>query len=65
MSWSSQSSLSFWYSYHYRICSPLLPNSCYIPCPSHPPWLDHSNYTCRRVQVVYRLCTGLRNWKNG
>jgi hypothetical protein len=22
----------------------------YIPCPSHPPWLDYSNYTLRRVQ---------------
>jgi hypothetical protein len=20
------------------------PHSCYMPCPSHPPWLDHSNY---------------------
>jgi hypothetical protein len=23
-----------------------------MPCPSHPPWLDHTNYTCRRVQVM-------------
>jgi hypothetical protein len=23
-----------------------------MPCPSHPPWLDHSNYTWRRVQVM-------------
>jgi hypothetical protein len=35
-------------------------NSCsshtfYIPCPSHPPWLDHSNYTWRRVQVMELL----------
>jgi hypothetical protein len=21
-----------------------------MPCPSHPPWLDHSNYACRRVR---------------
>jgi hypothetical protein len=21
------------------------PHSYYMPCPSHPPWLDHSNYT--------------------
>jgi hypothetical protein len=20
------------------------PHSCYMLCPSHPPWLDHSNY---------------------
>jgi hypothetical protein len=26
------------------ICILLLPNACYIPCLSHPPWLDHSNY---------------------
>jgi hypothetical protein len=31
------------------------PNSCYISCPSHPPLLDHSNYTWRRVQVVKLL----------
>jgi hypothetical protein len=31
---------------------PLLPHSCYIPCPSHPPWLYHSNSTWRRVQVM-------------
>jgi hypothetical protein len=25
---------------------------CHMPCPSHPTWLDHSNYTWRRVQVM-------------
>jgi hypothetical protein len=50
-SWSSQWSLSFWLSQQYPICVHLLPQSCYMPCPSHPPWLDHSNYTWRRVQV--------------
>jgi hypothetical protein len=25
---------------------------CYIPCPFHLPWPDHSNYTWRRVQVI-------------
>jgi hypothetical protein len=28
------------------------PHSCYMPCPSHPPWLDHSNYVWRGVQVL-------------
>jgi hypothetical protein len=28
------------------------PHSCYILSPSHPHWLDHSNYTWRRVQVM-------------
>jgi hypothetical protein len=30
-------------------------HSCYMPCPSHPPWLDHSNYTGRRVKVTKLL----------
>jgi hypothetical protein len=32
-SWSSYWSLSFWLS-QYPICIPLLPHSCYMPCPS-------------------------------
>jgi hypothetical protein len=24
-------------------------HSCHMPCPFHPPWLHHSNYTWRRV----------------
>jgi hypothetical protein len=31
------------------------PHSCYMPCPSQPPWLDLSNYTWRRVQVMKLL----------
>jgi hypothetical protein len=27
----------------------IYPHSCYTPFPSHPPWLDHSNCTYRRV----------------
>jgi hypothetical protein len=34
---------------------PPLPHSCYMPCPFHPPWLDHSNYTWRRVHVMKLL----------
>jgi hypothetical protein len=26
-----------------------------MPCPSHPPWLDHSNYTWRTIQVMKLL----------
>jgi hypothetical protein len=29
---------------------------CYISCPSHPSWLDHSNHTWRRVQVMKPHC---------
>jgi hypothetical protein len=45
MSRSSLWSLSFW----------LLPRAYYMPCPPHPPWLDRSNYTWRRVQVMKLL----------
>jgi hypothetical protein len=51
MSWSSKWSLSLWLSHQYPICISLLPHSCYRPHLSHPSWLDHSNYTWRRVQV--------------
>jgi hypothetical protein len=51
-SWSSQWSLSFLISHQYPICVPLLRHSAY---PSHPPLLDHSNYTWRRVQVMKLL----------
>jgi hypothetical protein len=54
-SWSSQWYLSFWISHQYPIYVPLLPHSCYMSCPSHYPWLDHSNYTWRRVQVMTHL----------
>jgi hypothetical protein len=41
-----------WVSRQYPIRIPRLLNSCYMPCPSHPPWLDHSNYYWRGVQVT-------------
>jgi hypothetical protein len=31
------------------------PHSCYMPSPSNPLWLCHSNYTWRRVQVMKLL----------
>jgi hypothetical protein len=55
VSLSSQCSLSFWFSHKYSICIPLRLHSCYMPCQSHPPWLDHSNYTWRTVQVMKLL----------
>jgi hypothetical protein len=44
--------LSFWLSHWYPICFQLSHHFCYMPCSSHPHWLDHSNYTWRRVQVM-------------
>jgi hypothetical protein len=37
----------FWLSHQYPTCIPLRSHSCYMPCPSHPPWLHHSIYTWR------------------
>jgi hypothetical protein len=51
-SWSSKWSPSFRLPHQHHICIPTLPNLCYVPCPSHPPWLEYSNYTWRRVQVM-------------
>jgi hypothetical protein len=51
MSWYSQWSPTFRLSHQNPICIRPLPHSCYMPWPSHPPWLDHSNYIWRRVQV--------------
>jgi hypothetical protein len=31
------------------------PHSCYMTRPSHPPWLDYSDYTWRRVQITKLL----------
>jgi hypothetical protein len=33
----------------------LFTHACYIPCPSHPPRLDNSNYPCRTIQVMKLL----------
>jgi hypothetical protein len=45
----------FWLSQQYPTCNPLRPNSCYMPFPSHHPWLDHSNYVWQGVQVMKLL----------
>jgi hypothetical protein len=29
------------------------PHSCYIPCPSHPPWIDHSNYVFSNLPSLH------------
>jgi hypothetical protein len=49
MSWPSWWSLSDWLPHLYPICIQLFPHSYYMPCPSHPPSLDHSNYVWRGV----------------
>jgi hypothetical protein len=46
------SGLSLWLSDQYPICIPLRPYPCYMPCPFHPPWLDHSKCTWRTVHIT-------------
>jgi hypothetical protein len=58
MSRCSQWSVTFWLPHQYPVCIPFLFHSCYMPCPSHRPWLDHSNYAWRRVQAM-KLVTGI------
>jgi hypothetical protein len=44
------------FCHQYATCIPLRPHSCYKYCPSHAPWLDHSNYTWRRVWMYFIIC---------
>jgi hypothetical protein len=37
------------------MCGPLLSHSRYMPRPPHPPRLDNSDYTWRRIQVMKLL----------
>jgi hypothetical protein len=41
----------------YPIFIPRLPHACYMPCPSHPHWLDHSNYVFLITCVFGSLIT--------
>jgi hypothetical protein len=52
---SSLKSLSFWIFNQNPICIILSSHVCYMPCPSHPPLLHHSNHIWRTVQVMMLL----------
>jgi hypothetical protein len=43
------SSFSFWLSHQIPNMYSYSPHACSMPWPTHPPWLDYSNYTWRRV----------------
>jgi hypothetical protein len=58
-SWSSYWSHSFWLFHQYPICIALLPPSCCMPCLSHPPWLDHSNYSTSYEVPHYAVLSNL------
>jgi hypothetical protein len=32
---------SFWIPHQCPTCISLFSHACYMPCPSHPPWLDN------------------------
>jgi hypothetical protein len=51
MSWSSQWSISLWFSTN-SLYAILFPPSCYMPHQSYPPRLDHSDYSWPRVQIT-------------
>jgi hypothetical protein len=38
-----------------------LSHTCYVPWPSHPPWLDHSNYIWRTIQVMKPITMAARS----
>jgi hypothetical protein len=58
---------SFWLSHQYPICISLLPHSCHMSCPSHPPWLE-MNYIfinlCRTPchDVSKKIFEGIIDW---
>jgi hypothetical protein len=53
MSGSSYWPFSFLLSHQNPLCIPLPFHACYMPCLSHPPWLDHCNYsTWWRVHAI-------------
>ena len=49
---SSKWFLSFWFPRHKPAYVPLLPHTCYMPCPPHSPWCNHSNNIWWGVQVM-------------
>jgi hypothetical protein len=40
------------FSHQYPICIPVRLHSCCMPCLSHHPWCDHSNYNKRIIHSV-------------
>jgi hypothetical protein len=43
----------FWLSHQNSICIPLLIHTCYMLCPSHPPWVDYCNCTYSKSTVYW------------
>jgi hypothetical protein len=45
------SHLTYTFSYQNSVSTPTLSRACFMPCPHHPPWLDHSNSIWQEVQL--------------
>jgi hypothetical protein len=54
-SWSAKWSMPFQLSHQKPCLHSSSPHACCILCPSHPPWLYHSNLTWWRVQLTKLL----------
>jgi hypothetical protein len=59
----------FWFSHQYSVYIPLFPHTCYMPCPSHPPWFVYTQTTTKlssscRIRCSYdcdclRVCNAM------
>jgi hypothetical protein len=47
------------------MCFPLILHSCYMPCPSHPRWLDHSNLKKKDMTLLIILHEGFEVYHSG
>jgi hypothetical protein len=43
--------LPFTFSQNNSVCISYHSHACYMPCPSHPPWFDHTNIWWR-IQTI-------------
>jgi len=52
--------ISFRYSNHNFVRIPRLSHACYLPCLSHPPWLDLNNicsYQALHYDIFFTVCS--------
>jgi hypothetical protein len=57
--WLQSSLFPFWLSHQYPICIPLLPHSCYMPCPHHPPRSSLFNSFRSAFMSLYLCLNGI------